>query len=60
MVCKVREFLKTVLCSGIYTVLSYVFGWFDKKLLVTVLFFAFFVFVFAYFVLDALMHSYPY
>lgn len=35
------EFLKTLLCSSIYTVLSYLFGWFDKKLLVTVLFFVF-------------------
>ena len=40
------EFLKTLLCSSIYTAASYLFGWFDKKLLVTVLFFAFFVFAY--------------
>ena len=42
----VREFLKTLLCSGIYTVLSYLFAWFDKKLLVTALFFIYFVFAY--------------
>ncbi|MGN0155590.1 MAG: DUF3021 domain-containing protein [Lachnospiraceae bacterium] len=41
-----KEFLKTLLCSIIYTEVSYLFGWFDRKLLVTVLFFAFFVFAY--------------
>lgn len=40
------EFLKTMLCSGIYAVLSYLFGWFDGNLLVTVLFFGFFIFAY--------------
>ena len=38
--------LKTLLCSGIYTGASYVFGWFDKKLWITVVFFLFFVFAY--------------
>lgn len=40
------EFLKTLLCSGIYTGASYLFGWFDKNILATVLFFLFFVFAY--------------
>lgn len=41
-----KEFLKTLLCSGIYTGVSYVFGWFDRSLLVTASFLAFFVFAY--------------
>ena len=40
------EFLETLLCSVIYTGVSYLFGWFDRKLLVTVLFLAFFIFAY--------------
>lgn len=40
------EFLKSLLCSCIYTVVSYLFGWFDRNLLVTALFLAFFVFAY--------------
>ena len=42
----VKEFLKSLLCSGIYAAVSYLFGWFDRRLPVTVLFLAFFVFAY--------------
>lgn len=40
------EFLKTLFCSGIYTGVSYLFGWFDKNLSATVLFFVFILFAY--------------
>ncbi|MGN0495809.1 MAG: DUF3021 family protein [Lachnospiraceae bacterium] len=43
---RVKEFLKTLLCSGIYTALSYLFGWFERNIVVTILFLLFFVFAY--------------
>lgn len=40
------EFLKTLLCGSIYTAVSYLFGWFDRKLPVTALFWVFIVFAY--------------
>lgn len=33
-----RGFVRSVFCTGIYAALSYVSGWFDKNIMVTVLF----------------------
>lgn len=41
-----REAAGAVLCSAIYTVLSYVLGWFDKKTGVTVVFALFLLFAY--------------
>ncbi len=36
-----REWIYILLCTVIYTGLSYLFGWFDRSILVTLIFFAF-------------------
>ncbi len=41
-----KEFGQSAFCSLLYTGASYLFGWFDRNLLVTGLFFAFFVFAY--------------
>lgn len=41
-----REFMKTIICSVIYTGVSFLFGWFDRSIWVTLLFFSFFVFAY--------------
>lgn len=43
----VRELLGIMLCTGLYTAVSYAFGWFDRKLLVTLLFAAYIVLSYA-------------
>lgn len=41
-----REFMKTIICSIIYTGVSFLFGWFDRNIWVTLLFLAFFMFAY--------------
>lgn len=42
-----RELFGIILCTGLYTAVSYAFGWFDRNLLVTLLFAAYIVLSYA-------------